>query len=364
MNILKETLSKGLLKWVMIVVITVSSIWVMVPFASAILMGALLAFSLSSMKKNIMDKGLSKRMTLNLMLIGNLLLVLAPISLFLIRGSKLVAQYLKDPDFLNRFKDVQGKMVSYSSSLGELVGMSSDDMNEYVHTYTDKATKYLFEVLSDMVTQLPDIALFLLVMVAAIYVFLEYEVEIRKMFNEHSGMMFKNSNELIAVLKSSSQSVFFASVVTGIVQAAFVCAGSLVFGVGDWFLVLFVTFICSFIPVIGAGPVGFVLAVYAFLSGMDGAGIGLLVVSGISGTIDNVIRPYLATRGEVEVPTLIGILAVVGGVTVWGLKGLFLGPFVASLFFGALPILLRDHFGERAVSDDSDGTRTGAQSNT
>ncbi len=96
---------------------------------------------------------------------------------------------------------------------------------------------------------------------------------------------------------------------------------------------------------------------------MDGAGIGLIIVSAISGAIDNVIRPYLATRGEVEVPTLVGILAVIGGVTIWGLKGLFLGPFVACMFFGVLPILLRDQFGDRAVSDDSDGTLSGTQTN-
>lgn len=364
MNILKETLSRGLFKYAFIFVIIVSSLWVMYPFASAILLGALLALAFSSLKSYLMQKGLSQRMTLNVMLLGILTLVLAPTVLFFIRGSKLVTQYLKDPQFLNRLKDVQAQMVSYFARLGEIVGLSADDMNAYVHDYSDRIAKYLFEQISDIVTQLPEIGLFLLVMVTAIYFFLNYEKQIRHMFDEHAGMKFQNSNEFIAVLKSSSQSVFFASVITGLIQATAVCAGSLIFGVGDWFLVLFVTFVCSFVPIIGAGPVAFALAIYAFSSGMDGAAIGLIVISIVSGTIDNVIRPYLATRGEVEVPAVIGILAVIGGVTVWGLKGLFLGPFVASLFFGALPILLRDHFGDRAVSNDSDGAFTGTTDST
>ena len=240
MNILKETFSRGLFKYCLIVLIIVTSIWVILPFASAILLGALLALAFSSLKRSLMQRGLSKRLTLNLMLIGILTLVLTPTILFFIRGSKLITIYLKDPQFLSRLKDVQAKLVSYLSSLGDVVGLSSDEINAYTHDYAGRASSYLFGQLSDIVTQLPEIALFILVMVTAIYVFLEYEIEIRKMFDENSGMMFKNSNELIAVLKSSSQSVFFASVATGVVQAAFVGGGSLVFGVGDWFLVLFI----------------------------------------------------------------------------------------------------------------------------
>jgi predicted PurR-regulated permease PerM len=44
------------------------------------------------------------------------------------------------------------------------------------------------------------------------------------------------------------------------------------------------------------------------------------------------------------VSPFIGLLAVVGGVIVMGLPGLFVGPLIASLVFGALPIIFDEYF--------------------
>jgi predicted PurR-regulated permease PerM len=68
------------------------------------------------------------------------------------------------------------------------------------------------------------------------------------------------------------------------------------------------------------------------------------VVSIISGVADNIVRPYLTGQGEVQIHGFITFLAIIGGVLVMGLPGLFVGPLLALLTFGALPIILDDYF--------------------
>ena len=88
----------------------------------------------------------------------------------------------------------------------------------------------------------------------------------------------------------------------------------------------------------------FAIAIYAFFDKQTGAGITMSIIGGVTGLADNVVRPYLVSLGEVEVPAFIGFLAVIGGVIVLGLPGLFVGPLLASMMYGALPIIIEEYF--------------------
>lgn len=79
------------------------------------------------------------------------------------------------------------------------------------------------------------------------------------------------------------------------------------------------------------------------MEGRYGAGTGMMIVAAISGTADNICRSYLGTLGEVSVHPMIGFLAVIGGVITFGFLGLFIGPLVAAIIFGTLPIIINEY---------------------
>ena len=56
------------------------------------------------------------------------------------------------------------------------------------------------------------------------------------------------------------------------------------------------------------------------------------------GSADNVIRP-LMVRGRVEMPFLLLIFALLGGVVTFGIVGLFIGPLVFSLLLAVVETL-------------------------
>jgi predicted PurR-regulated permease PerM len=80
------------------------------------------------------------------------------------------------------------------------------------------------------------------------------------------------------------------------------------------------------------GPLPVLLAAvgWLFWQGDTGWAIALLVASGIVGTIDNFIRPVLIRYGA-DLPLLLILAGVIGGLFAFGLVGIFVGPVVLAV---------------------------------
>lgn len=86
----------------------------------------------------------------------------------------------------------------------------------------------------------------------------------------------------------------------------------------------------SFIPMIGTALIWVPLALSLLLGGHVAAGIVLAVVcSTVIGTIDSFIRPYIIS-GRAEMNMLLVFIGVLGGIEVFGLLGVVLGPVVIA----------------------------------
>jgi len=86
----------------------------------------------------------------------------------------------------------------------------------------------------------------------------------------------------------------------------------------------------SLIPVIGSAIIWAPAAVSLMVSGHLAAGIVLLIICGvIVGLVDNVIRPWLIS-GRAELGGLVVFISVLGGVSVFGMLGIVLGPIVIA----------------------------------
>jgi predicted PurR-regulated permease PerM len=81
---------------------------------------------------------------------------------------------------------------------------------------------------------------------------------------------------------------------------------------------------------IGAVPVLLCATVWLFVQGSTGWGIFLLAWTVIVGCLDNVLRPLLIKRG-VDLPLLLILIGVIGGLMSFGLLGIFIGPAVLAV---------------------------------
>ncbi len=85
------------------------------------------------------------------------------------------------------------------------------------------------------------------------------------------------------------------------------------------------------IPLVGSTVVWGPAAIIFFITGHPWKGVILLVWgAAVVGQIDNVVRPYVIS-GRAKIHPLLVFFALLGGVKVFGVLGLFIGPVVVSL---------------------------------
>ena len=104
--------------------------------------------------------------------------------------------------------------------------------------------------------------------------------------------------------------------------------------------------IASFIPVVGATIIWIPAVIILLFKGFASHAIILSLVGifGIS-MVDNVLRPIIM-RGRLRMPLLVIFFSVLGGIEVFGLIGLVMGPLVLAVFISVIDIL-RDVENER-----------------
>src|SRR4051812_6320126 len=137
------------------------------------------------------------------------------------------------------------------------------------------------------------------------------------------------------------------SIVVALVQGAL---GGLIFwllGIQGALLWGAVMAVLSLLPAIGSGLVWLPVSIYLLVTGAVWQGIvliafGALVIS----TVDNVLRPILV-GGETKIPDYLVLIATLGGITIFGVNGLIIGPVIAAMFLAAW-----DLFSEQRAAGD------------
>ena len=90
--------------------------------------------------------------------------------------------------------------------------------------------------------------------------------------------------------------------------------------------------VLSIIPSIGSALVWGPACIILIMQGSVGAGIGLLAFCGlVVGSLDNVLRPILVGK-DTRMHELMIFFGTLGGIMMFGISGIIIGPLIASLF--------------------------------
>lgn len=138
---------------------------------------------------------------------------------------------------------------------------------------------------------------------------------------------------------NTTRAVVYGIVLAALAQGLLAAMGYAVAGVKAPVLFGAITALLALVPM-GAVLVWLPLAGSLFLTGQVWFGIGLflwgfLVIS----TVDNVIRPIVIS-GASRVPFLVVLFGVLGGLSAFGLVGLFLGPVILSVLLSVWQVWL------------------------
>ena len=141
-------------------------------------------------------------------------------------------------------------------------------------------------------------------------------------------------DHLVLLAAGSIRAVAVGIVGTAVIQTALGAVGIAVAGVP--YVAVFAALMFVFC-IAQLGPVLPLLAAigWLYIGGATTAAIGLFVWTVIVGLLDNVIRPILIRRGA-DLPLLLIMGGVIGGLIGFGLVGLFVGPVVLAVAYTQL----------------------------
>lgn len=123
-----------------------------------------------------------------------------------------------------------------------------------------------------------------------------------------------------------------------------------------------VTGFFSLVPMIGTAIVWVPVAIVLLLTGHLAKGVILLAVgSAVIGTVDNFVRPIIL-RKSAHLHMLLVFFALIGGLKIFGVPGLFAGPVILSVTAALLTMLKEDLSGRNQLVEPAKVTAKNSQS--
>lgn len=168
----------------------------------------------------------------------------------------------------------------------------------------------------------------------------------------------EQAERLLSGIRDSVVANLYGILAVGFAQGLLTGVALAVLHVSSALLLGLTAAVCSLVPIVGTMLVWLPAAIYLMATGHLWKGIILILWGAlVVGTIDSIIRP-LVVGSRVQLHPLLLLLALLGGLQLFGFIGIFIGPVVISVI-AALIDILRE---ELAASSNQalPGTASGA----
>jgi len=161
--------------------------------------------------------------------------------------------------------------------------------------------------------------------------------------------------KITSSFKDTAISVILASMAAAGAQSLMMMFGFALLRVPNVFLAGGATFILAWIPIAGSTPVWLAGAFYLYMQESFTRAVLMIVLGLITGTIDNFIRP-MVLKGRGEMHPLVSLVAIFGGLQLFGFFGVFLGPILVAVVITLLQLwpLVARPFGLVFAGDEED----------
>lgn len=329
-------------KTIFIIILFCLLMYTISPLLIPLLMGIVFAVLLYPAFERIQSRKLSPSVSAMLVTFAFTVLVVVPAVLIIYRGVSagygqvqsltLSAAQQQDPSesLLTQF--------IYSPNVQQLLSRISRilpvDAEELITSLSDLATRFsvkLADLLGNVLTRLPLLLVGFFVMVVSLYFYLVDGKLISQLIQRVSFLSTQQTAKLMESFQLMCRSVVWATVFSASIQTFIYLIALVIVGFENLALSSLLIFFASFVPLIGSTPITFGISLIEILQGNTKAGLVLLVVAVFISFLDNLIRAWVI-KGKANLHPLLSFAAAFGGIQVFGISGIFLGPIVAGIF--------------------------------
>jgi predicted PurR-regulated permease PerM len=337
----RRDIAHTILSVLIIGLLVVSTIWILRPFLICIIWGTVVVVATWPLLLRLQRRLANKRgLAVLLMAAVMLLIVLVPLAFAVLTIAKnaehITAQVRSfdtfflapPPSWLARIPLAGPRLTQRWTAFAAL---SEDKRSAIINVHAQKALRWFVARAGSTGT---TILQFLLTMIFAIILYAKGEIFRDGVLSFARRLAGKQGEEVAILAGKAVRGVVLGVVVTALTQAALGGIGLLLSGAPAPALLTAVTFILC-LAQLGPFLVLVPCVVWLYWSGQAGSGTVLLVFTILAGTIDNFLRPILIRRGA-DLPILLIISGVIGGLIAFGVIGLFIGPVILAITYTLL----------------------------
>lgn len=334
-------------RWALIAVVIASfaaAAWVAHPLWVALLLGVVMAVSAQRPYEWLAGKLGQKRkswaaaavtLTLGLLFAATAAIVILVLANELMK----VVSHLDQHGNAN---NLEGLVGTSGARLIRDIGFDTQHVFDWLRRQIESAAAY-FGALAALVVRTTSYAVLgLIVALITMYYSLVDGHAVARRIERIAPLEPRHTRALLLEARDVGRDAFMGTVLTAVIQGLIAGIGYAALGVPQPVTWAVATGLASFLPVAGTLLIWIPLSGYLAMEGHPVKGV-LLAVWGflfITSLADYVIRPRIVGRGHGH--PLLTLIALLGGIEVFGLAGLIVAPIVMSVFVAAFRIYERD----------------------
>ncbi len=222
------------------------------------------------------------------------------------------------------------KVIQWGTFVSEKI-----ELNSYIKNFLLQLAQKAGQFTSNLLAGLPWQFLMLFVVFFSTFIFLRDGQKIFEKYQHLIPMKKAHKDYFIKKFKAVSFGVVYGTIMVALAQAFLATIGFWIFGVGAPLFWGLCVFVISILPGIAPPLVYLPISAFKIIQGLA-TGTPTNVINGILltvwglfivGLVDNIIR-WKVTSSKSKVHPLIVLVGILGGIKLFGIVGLFLGPLI------------------------------------
>ncbi len=213
----------------------------------------------------------------------------------------------------------------------------SNEIGSVLSSFITKTSNMLMNSFAKLISNFPIMLLQFFVVFFVFFVvlkdqekFVDYIRSLLPFSKEVENKLFKSSREI-------TTSIFYGQIVLGVVSGIIVGISFYVFNVPNAFILTILAAAAGILPILGTTIIWVPVAIYLFITGSLYSAIGIVLFGILSSSVENFAKPIILARWINLHPAVV-LLGMVGGVFIFGILGIILGPLVLAYLLILLEI--------------------------
>jgi predicted PurR-regulated permease PerM len=349
---MEKDLIKKYVPYVFIIIILITSYFIIRPYITIFLISCIIAYTfypIYKLTKKVLKNKIISALFVSFLTIFILFITIAFIFLGVYGEALNTYEHIKEnfygeEGYLNC--EAENNWCDRLENISIL--LNDENLNKYIDIQKTSNEIYnmIFIRIKKVFTSIPKIFINFTIMIFIMYYLFKDGKRFIEYISNKLTLTKKDHEILFTKIDDTAKSIIFGSLIIAFIQGFVGFIGYLFLGINSPLLWGLAVAFFSLIPIFGTAIIWFPQATYIILTGLDDGGwIKGMILLGygffIIGGVDNILRPVMLGK-KAKIHPVIILLGVLGGIPLFGMMGIIIGPLILGIFITIFEFTTQD----------------------